>query len=95
MLLQCRPLRQLSTNIPLGLPAGGRPVAAAEQLLLVKKQMLDMDRQITACHRSSEMSRRLAEIPGIGPLLAIRCVYRKPKLERNGDEGRQGSRVNL
>jgi hypothetical protein len=23
------------------------------------------------------------------------CVYRKPKPERNGDEGRQGSRVNL
>lgn len=46
------------------------PIATAEQLLLVKKLILEMDRRITACHRSNEMSRRLAEIPGLGPLLA-------------------------
>ena len=53
-------------------------IATAEQLLLVKKQILEMDRRITACHRSSEMSRRLAEIPGIGPLLATALVATVP-----------------
>jgi hypothetical protein len=28
-----------------------------------------------------------------GPLGEDHCAYRKPKLERNGDEGRRGSRV--
>jgi transposase len=36
-------------------------VAVAEQLMLVKAKILDMDRRIMACHRSSDMSRRLAE----------------------------------
>jgi transposase len=49
-------------------------VAVAEQLLLVKRKILDMDRRIMACHRTSEMSRRLAEIPGIGPLVATALV---------------------
>jgi transposase len=53
-------------------------VAVAEQLLLVKGKILDMDRRITACHRSSEMSRRLAEIPGIGPLVATALVATVP-----------------
>ena len=33
-------------------------------------QILDLDRQIIAWHRSNEVSRRLATIPGIGPLAA-------------------------
>jgi transposase len=53
-------------------------VAVAEQLLLVKGKILDMDRRIAACHRTSEMSRRLAEIPGIGPLLATALVATVP-----------------
>lgn len=53
-------------------------VAVAEQLLLVKGKILDMDRRITACHRTSEMSRRLAEIPGIGPLVATALVATVP-----------------
>jgi transposase len=53
-------------------------VAVAEQLMLVKAKILDMDRRIAACHRSSEMSRRLAEIPGIGPLLASALVATVP-----------------
>lgn len=53
-------------------------VAVAEQLLLVKGKILDMDRRITACHRSSDMSRRLAEIPGIGPLVATALVATVP-----------------
>ena len=38
-----------------------------------------MDRRIAACHRSSDMSRRLAEIPGIGPLLATALVATVPE----------------
>ena len=53
-------------------------VAVAEQLLLVKAKILEMDRRITACHRTSEMSRRLAEIPGIGPLVATALVATVP-----------------
>jgi transposase len=33
-------------------------------------QILDLDRQIVVWHRSNEVSRRLATIPGIGPLVA-------------------------
>jgi transposase len=33
-------------------------------------QILDLDRQILLSHRSSEVSKRLATIPGIGPLAA-------------------------
>lgn len=33
-------------------------------------QILDLDRQIVAWHRNNEVSRRLATIPGIGPLAA-------------------------
>ncbi len=53
-------------------------VAVAEQLLLVKGKILDMDRRIAACHRASDMSRRLAEIPGIGPLVATALVATVP-----------------
>src|SRR3954466_4869407 len=53
-------------------------LALAEQLVLVKRQILEMDRRITACHRANEVSRRLAEIPGIGPLLASALVAHVP-----------------
>ncbi len=53
-------------------------LALAEQLALVKRQILEMDRRITACHRANEVSRRLAEIPGIGPLLASALVAHVP-----------------
>jgi transposase len=52
--------------------------ALSEQLSLVKKQILEMDRRILVCHRSSEVSRRLAEIPGVGPLLATALVATIP-----------------
>jgi len=53
-------------------------MALGEQLLLVKNQILDMDRRILVCHRSSEVSRRLAEMPGVGPLLATALVATIP-----------------
>jgi transposase len=53
-------------------------MALGEQLLLVKNQILEMDRRILVCHRSSEVSRRLAEMPGVGPLLATALVATIP-----------------
>jgi transposase len=47
------------------------------QLKLVKQQILENDRQVLALTRSSELGRRLMEVPGIGPLVAsalIACV---------------------
>lgn len=47
------------------------------QLRLVKLQILDNDRQVLALARSTELGRRLMEVPGIGPLVAsalIACV---------------------
>jgi len=38
------------------------------QLRLVKLQILDNDRQVLAPARSTELGRRLIEVPGIGPL---------------------------
>jgi len=46
----------------------------ADQYHLLQRQILDLDRQINKSHRASEMSRRLATIPGIGPLAASALV---------------------
>jgi hypothetical protein len=40
------------------------------QLRRLKEQILEFDRMIRAWHRSSEMSMRLDETPGVGPVLA-------------------------
>ena len=37
------------------------------QLRMLKAQILEFDRRILAWHRSNETSRRLDEIPGVGP----------------------------
>ncbi len=44
--------------------------ALADQHGRVKAEITALERRIQAWHRSSEMSRRLEEIPGIGPLVA-------------------------
>ena len=47
------------------------------QLRLVKLQILDNDRHVLALARSTELGRRLMEVPGIGPLVAsalVACV---------------------
>ena len=51
-------------------------VAAAlgAQLRMLKAQILEFDRMIRAWHRSSETSRRLDDIPGVGPVLATALV---------------------
>jgi transposase len=44
------------------------------QLQLVNAQALETDRQIKASARSTEVGRRLMEIPGVGPVLASAIV---------------------
>src|SRR5271163_4450932 len=52
------------------LPEVARACVAAlgTQLRALRAQILQFDRMITAWHRSSEASRRLDDIPGIGPV---------------------------
>lgn len=45
-----------------------------EQYRLLQDQILDLDRQVLAWHRASDASRRLATIPGVGPLTASAIV---------------------
>src|SRR3979411_3102735 len=58
------------------LPELARACVAAlgAQLRMQKAQILEFDRMIRAWHRSSEVSRRLDEIPGVGPALATALV---------------------
>ncbi|MGZ5178782.1 MAG: IS110 family RNA-guided transposase [Burkholderiales bacterium] len=47
------------------------------QLRLIKLQILENDRRVMALARSTELGRRLMEVPGIGPLVAsalVACV---------------------
>ncbi len=53
-------------------------LALRDQLALVKQQILEADRRILAWHRSSELSRRLDDIPGVGPLIATALVASIP-----------------
>jgi transposase len=46
----------------------------AAQLAVVKQQILENDRLVWASARSTEVGRRLMEIPGVGPLLASAFV---------------------
>jgi transposase len=70
------------------LPEVARACVAAlgAQLQMLKAQILRFDRMITAWHRSSEASRRLDDIPGIGPALATALVasVTDPKVFRSG-----------
>ena len=50
----------------------------AAQLSIVKAQILENDRRIMASARSTELGRRLMEIPGVGPLLASAVVATVP-----------------
>jgi transposase len=58
------------------LPEVARACLAAlgVQLRMLKTLILDFDRRIMAWHRSNETSRRLDEIPGVGPALATALV---------------------
>src|SRR6266576_3424065 len=49
-------------------------VALGAHLRVLKTQILEFDRLIMAWHRSNETSKRLDEIPGVGPALASALV---------------------
>jgi transposase len=70
------------------IPAVARACVAAlgAQLRALKAQILDFDRQIMIWHRSHETSKRLDEIPGVGPALATALVasIADPKAFRSG-----------
>ena len=70
------------------LPETARACVAAlgAQLRILKAQILQFDRMITAWHRSSEASQRLDDIPGVGPALATALVasIADPKVFRSG-----------
>jgi transposase len=53
-------------------------VALAGQLKLARRQILGADRRIMAIHKSSELSKRLEAIPGVGPLSAAALVANIP-----------------
>jgi len=53
-------------------------MALAAQLELVKRQILEADRRVLAWHRSSQVSKRLEAIPGVGPLIATALVASIP-----------------
>ena len=70
------------------LPDVARECVAAlgAQLQMLKARILEFDRLIMAWHRSSEASRRLDDIPGVGPALATALVASvpDPKAFRSG-----------
>jgi transposase len=61
-------------------------LALGAQLRRIKEQVLEFDRMITAWHRSSEISRRLDDCPGVGPALATALVasVADPRAFRSG-----------
>jgi transposase len=70
------------------LPDVARTCVAAlgAQLKMLKERILEFDRLIMAWHRSSEASKRLDDIPGVGPALATALVasVADPKAFRSG-----------
>ena len=60
--------------------------ALGAQLKMLKERILEFDRLIMAWHRSSETSKRLDDIPGVGPALATALVasVADPKAFRSG-----------
>ena len=61
-------------------------IALGAQLRMLKAQILEFDRMIMVWHRSSEASRRLDDIPGVGPTLATALVasIADPKMFQSG-----------
>ena len=70
------------------LPEVARTCLAAlgAQLRMLKTQILHLDRRIIAWHRGNEISKRLDELPGVGPALATALVasVADPRAFRSG-----------
>ncbi len=56
--------------------------------MTVEQEIVSAERQILVWHRSSEASRRLASIPGIGPIIATALIasVADPSMFRSGRE---------
>src|SRR5262245_55385773 len=69
-----------------GCPRLRARVSPRSALRVLKKQILEFDRMINAWHRSSETSKRLDEIPGVGPAIATALVasVANPRAFRSG-----------
>src|SRR5271156_2271319 len=84
--------RSCSMSSPIHRTSEFREIARAcllvlgAQLRRIKEQILGFDRMIRAWHRSSETSRRLDALPGVGPALATALVasFADPKAFRSG-----------
>lgn len=65
------------------LPAMARDLFAsmADELDQLQKQIKEVDSKIRVWHRSNEISRRLAAIPGVGPISAALLVMKTPAPE--------------
>jgi transposase len=63
-----------------GVPELARGIFArlAEQIEALDQQLTELDRQLRAWHRKNERSRRLATIPGIGPIVATTLAMKVP-----------------
>ena len=64
-------------------------LALGAQLRTLKVQILNFDRQIIAWHRSNEASKRLDEIPGVGPALANKIARMAWAMMARGDRYKQ------
>jgi len=49
-------------------------IPLTHELGIVKHQILQTDRNIAKVHRSSDLSKRLETIPGVGPIIATRVI---------------------
>ena len=60
--------------------------ALGAQLQMLKARILEFDRLIMAWHRSNQVSKRLDEVPGVGPALATALIgsIADPKAFRSG-----------
>lgn len=69
-------------------PAAARDclIVLGRQLEMLRRQAAELDAKIMACHRNNELSRRLQEIPGVGPRVATALVasIADPKSFRSG-----------
>ena len=78
----------LRTQMEESLPALARELFAklAKEYAELEVRLAELDAQLMAWHRSNEMSRRLAKIPGIGPIGASLTVMKvqDPKAFRSG-----------
>ena len=63
-----------------GVPALAREILArlAAQIEGLNAQLIELDRRLRAWHRSNARSRRLATIPGVGPIAATALAMKVP-----------------